>query len=247
MTVSFVIPAYNEEKRISQCLHSVMREREASGCRVEIVVVDNASTDRTAAIASALPGVRVVREPRKGLLFARQRGFQESKGELLACIDADTILTRGWIERAVRAFQRNPRLVCLSGPYVYHDLSSVTKLFVALWYLAALLLMGYLVQYVFRRSAMLQGGNYVVRRSALAEIGGYDTSIAFFGEDIDLACRLVRTGDVRFTFRLPIRTSGRRLKKEGVVLTAANYAANSFSVLARGRPSTHRYSDVRDA
>lgn len=246
MTISFVIPAHNEERRIAQCLCSVTRESGACGHAVEILVVDNASTDRTAAIASALPGVRVVREPRKGLLFARQRGFQESTGDLLACIDADTILTRGWITRAVRAFERNPRLVCLSGPYVYHDLSSVTKLFVTLWYVAALLFLGYLTQYVLRKSAMLQGGNYVVRRTALEAIGGYDTRIAFYGEDIELACRLVRTGVVRFSFRLPIQTSGRRLKKEGVVLTAATYAANTFSVLARGRPSTNRYSDIRD-
>ncbi len=246
MTMSFVIPAYNEERTIGRCLASVLREKERFAGDVEIIVVDNACTDRTAAIASAMPGVRVVREPRKGLSFARQAGYLAARGDLVACIDADSILTPGWIHRAVDAFQRNPRLAALSGPYFYYDLSSLTQLFVLLWYGVSVLLLNYLAQYVFRRGAMLQGGNYVVRRSALQRIGGYDTAVVFHGEDTHLACRLIDTGIVRFTFRFPLRTSGRRLKKEGVILTASTYASNGLSILIRGKPTSHRYTDVRD-
>ena len=246
MKMSFIIPAYNEEAYIGACIRSVRREIRACGCTGEIIVVNNASTDRTAAVASAWPDVRVVFEPRKGLLFARQRGFEESSGELLACIDADTMVPRGWITRAIRAFDRSRRLACLSGPYVYYDLSPVVRVVVALWYMVALLLVGYVVQYLLHSGSLLQGGNYILRRSALEKIGGYNTGIAFYGEDTDLARRLARVGTVRFTLRLPLSASGRRLRKEGVFQTGVAYALNGLSVLVRGRPSTQRYTDIRE-
>ncbi len=244
--LSFVIPAYNEEAGIEACLRSVLRQVRASGCAAEVIVVDNASTDRTGAVAAAVPGVRVVREPQKGLLFARQRGFEEARGDLVACIDADSTLRPGWIPRAVRAFARSPRLVCLTGPYVYDGVSAVARIFVVLWYAAALLLLGFVTQYVLRTGSLVQGGNYVVRRSALARIGGYNTGIAFYGEDTDLACRLIRAGTVRFSFLFPLRTSGRRLRAEGVFATAVEYALNGLAVLMRGSPSTSRYTDIRE-
>jgi glycosyltransferase involved in cell wall biosynthesis len=246
MKMSFVIPAYNEEACIGACITSVCRQLRASAHEGEIIVVNNASTDRTAEVASAWPEVRVVSEPRKGLLYARQRGFEESHGDLLACIDADTVVPKGWISTALRAFDRNAMLACLSGPYLYYDLSPALRVIVILWYLVADLFLGYLNQYFFRTGAMIQGGNYVVRRSALEKIGGYDTRIAFFGEDTDLARRLIRVGRVRFTFRLSLPASARRLRREGVFQTGVAYAVNGISVLTRGRPSTQKYTDIRE-
>jgi glycosyltransferase involved in cell wall biosynthesis len=246
MMISFVIPAYNEERNIRRCIASVLRDARGCGHDVEIIVVDNACTDRTAAIASSMPGVRVVSEPRKGIVFARQAGFLASRGELLACIDADSMIKKGWIRRAVTAFERSPRLAALSGPYLYYDLSSFTQLLVVLWYVGASVLFGHIIQYVFRRSAMLQGGNYVVRRCCMQRIGGYDMTITFYGEDIALATRLVSAGRVRFDFFFMLRTSGRRLRKEGVIVTGARYAANALSVFARGSAVSHRYTDIRE-
>jgi len=246
MKMSFVIPAYNEEASIGACIRAVRRRVRAAGCDAEIIVVNNASTDRTGEVASAWPGVRVIFEPRKGLLHARQRGFEESRGELLACIDADTLVPRGWIEKGLRAFARSPQLMCLTGPYMYHDLSPLVRVIVILWYMVSDLWAGYINQYIFRTGALIQGGNYIVRRSALEKIGGYDTSIAFYGEDTALARRLIPFGKVRFSFRLSLPASGRRLRKEGVLWTGVAYAANGISVLARGRPSTHRYTDIRE-
>ena len=63
--ISFVIPAYNEEKFIGQCLESVIKEVDRRSLRAEIIVVNNASTDRTKEIASSHKGVLVVDEPKK--------------------------------------------------------------------------------------------------------------------------------------------------------------------------------------
>jgi glycosyltransferase involved in cell wall biosynthesis len=76
MKISFVIPAYNEEAVIAKCLESVQKELTRTPCEVEVVVVNNASTDKTREIALTFPGVRVVNEEKKGLVFARAAGDQ---------------------------------------------------------------------------------------------------------------------------------------------------------------------------
>jgi hypothetical protein len=53
-------------------------------------------------------------------------------------------------------------------------------------------------------------------------------------------------GIVRFSFLFRLRTSGRRIRKEGVIATGSNYAFNGLSVLIRGRPASHRYTDIRE-
>jgi glycosyltransferase involved in cell wall biosynthesis len=67
MKLSFVIPAHNEEETIGQCLLSIMRELERGSYNIEVIVVNNASTDATGEIARRYPGVVVVDEPKKGL------------------------------------------------------------------------------------------------------------------------------------------------------------------------------------
>ncbi len=82
---------------------------------------------------------------------------------------------------------------------------------------------GYLVSAVSKRvtgkGAMVQGGNFILRRAVLDQIGGYDTSIEFYGEDTDVARRVSEVGRVRWTFALPIYSSARRMKGEGIVVT----------------------------
>ena len=97
MRLSFVVPAYNEEAYLPACLESILAQTRELGDTVEIIVVNNASTDRTREVALGYPGVRVVDEPRKGLTFARQAGFAASTGELIANVDSDSRLTPGWV------------------------------------------------------------------------------------------------------------------------------------------------------
>jgi glycosyltransferase involved in cell wall biosynthesis len=244
MKVSVVIPAYNEAGYIGRCLKSVVREVRRSGLEAEIIVVDNASTDETARIVSGFPGVRLVHEPRRGLSSARSRGYKESGGELIANLDADCIMTPGWLTKAVRAFDRNHRLVCLSGPFVYYDLPDLPKIITLVFYVFGSLL-STVSQYVLGTGGVAQGGNFTVRRTALDKVGGYDVSIEFHGEDTDVAKRLARVGAVRFSLRYPIRSSGRRLAREGVLHAGYVSAMNNFFVLFYGRPLTRTHSDIR--
>jgi len=244
MDLAFVIPAYNEELLIADCLKSIIRETENSGARVEIIVVNNASTDKTGEIARSFPQVIVVDESKKGLVHARHAGFEASSSELVANIDADTQLPKGWIRTVITTFEKCPDLVALSGPYVYHDMAWYNRALVRGFYYFAYL--AYLLnRFVFRIGSMIQGGNFVFKRSAWNKAGGFDRSIAFYGEDTDVAIRLHKVGQVKWTFKLPMYTSGRRLEEEGVFKTAGIYTLNYLWVTFFGKPYTKNYNDVR--
>lgn len=86
--VSIVIPAYNEEKTISLIISKVQAAK-VCGLEKEIIVVDNNSIDRTFEVAQSLPGIRVLKETRKGKGAAVKKGFKEATGEILLIQDAD--------------------------------------------------------------------------------------------------------------------------------------------------------------
>ncbi len=191
MRLSFVVPAYNEEMYLPACLESILAQTQGMGDSVEIIVVNNASADRTREVALSYPGVRVVDEPRKGLTYARQAGFAASKGELIANVDSDSRLTEGWVAKVLAAFEEQPKLVALSGPFIYYDLTPRQRVSVQVFYAAAFLVYA-LNRYVLRAGSMVQGGNFVLRRKALEEIGGFNLAISFYGEDTDIARRINR-------------------------------------------------------
>ena len=95
--------------------------------------------------------------------------------------------------------------------------------------------------------ALAQGGNFVVRRSMLDQVGGFDTSLTFWGEDADAAIRLSRVGLVAWSMRLSMKTSARRLIKEGVFRAGRIYTVNNILMLFRGRPLRRRHRDIRAA
>lgn len=246
MKLAFVIPAYNEEALIGDCLKAVVAEVKRSGADAEIVVVNNASTDKTKEIAQEFEGVTVVDETKKGLVHARRAGFEATTAPLVANIDADTLVPEGWITTVLDEYEKNPKLVGLSGPYIYYDLSWWNQFLVKGFYHLSYAV--YLLnRFVLRVGSMIQGGNFVISRDAWLKAGGFDTSISFYGEDTDVAVRLSRVGPVKWTYKLKMLTSGRRLASEGVFKTAGTYTLNYFWVTFRGKPVTQDYTDVRPA
>jgi len=258
MLLSFVVPAYNEEAYLGACLESILDQTRGLEHITEIIVVNNASTDRTREIALSYisndrPRVRVVDELRKGLPYARQAGFLASTGSLIANVDADSRLTLGWVEQVLITFHdheaRNNKnearpLVSLSGPLVYYDLTPRQSRLVNVFYGIAWLT--YATKYILRVGSMVQGGNFVLSRAALEAIGGYDTSITFYGEDTDIARRLHAVGKVLFTFDLKMLSSARRLKHEGMLTIAFRYGLNYFWTTFFKRPFTREHIDIRE-
>jgi len=244
IAISFVVPAHNEEKHLARTLTAILSEIRRSDCAAEVIVVNNASTDGTADLATSFPDVIVVDEPVKSLVQARRAGFLRAGGMLIANVDADTIITEGWLDRVVQEFRRRPDLVALSGPYIYYDVSKRARAAVRAFYV-----MGYLFyvinRFVLRVGSMLQGGNFVVRRAALEQIGGYNPMFSFYGEDTDLARRLNAVGAVKFTFGLPALSSGRRLIEEGFLRIGLRYSMNFVWATFLHRPFTDDWIDVR--
>jgi glycosyltransferase involved in cell wall biosynthesis len=245
MVLSFVIPAFNEEFYLADCIESILEQTRGLEQITEIIVVNNASSDGTREVALRYPQVRLVDEPRKGLTFARQAGFLASRGSLIANVDADSRLTGGWVDRVLRTFEAEPELVALSGPFVYYDLTRRQRVFVHIFYLVAW--MSYAInRYLLRVGSMVQGGNFIVSRAALERIGGFNLDISFYGEDTDIARRLHSVGEVMFTFDLRMFSSARRLKGEGMITMAARYSINYFWTMFFKRPYTHRHIDIRE-
>ena len=236
MNISLVIPAHNEEKYIGACLAAAIKH--SHGLLFEILVVNNQSNDRTEEIALTFPNVRVVSEPQKGLVFTRQRGFLEARGDILAYIDADTLMPEGWCEQIHKEFENNPRLALLSGPYSYFDVSAFQNLLVRLYYITSIPVY-WLVGY------MATGGNFAIRKDVLVKMKGFDTTISFYGEDTNIARRAHEFGKVKFKQGFTMATSGRRFAEQGFLSTAYTYVINFFSEVIRHRPATKEYNDFR--
>lgn len=235
--ISLVIPAHNEEQYIRGCLESAISN--SNGKFFEIIVIDNASSDKTSEIAKEFSGVKIFKEEKKGTSHARQRGLDEVAGEFIAFIDADTRIPAGWIEKAEKEFSKNKNVICLSGPYKYYDGHSLKNNIVNFfWWLAAP------IAYRFT-GYMILGGNFIVKKSALEDIGGFDHNVKFYGDDTNLARRLSKVGKVKFDMNFFIYTSNRRFEHEGVFETCWRYGVNFLWQVLFHKSFTEKYHDVR--
>lgn len=237
MTITVAIPAYNEENYIGDCIKAVLAA--ATDNLLEILVINNASTDKTAEVAAKFPKVRVINEPQKGLTKARQRALLEAKGDLLAFVDADNRVPAHWFSLINYEYGHYPNLVCLSGPYYYFGLPGWQNLLARSFIYTIVMPLYHLVGY------MALGGNFVAKKSALKEIGGFDVSISFYGEDTNIARRLYAVGKVQFMRKFFVYASGRRGTGEGFFKGGLTYLVNYLSEVFLKKPVTNKYTDLR--
>jgi len=219
MKVSVVIPAYNEEKNIAKTIESILAQNYHN---FEVIVVNNASTDKTADVASTFP-VKVVHEPIKGLLSARERGRLESSGDIIVNIDADCLPDPDWISRGVSLFSENC-IIAVTGPYDYYDGSKLFRHGSLLTQKHVYLVMSKFLQSSYiKKGAVLIGGNNFIRAEVLKKAGGYTTAIKFYGEDTDTAKKIARFGKILFSPTLTMKTSARRFQAEGTINIMLKY------------------------
>ena len=112
--ISFIVPCFNEEKYIGECIRSI--KSEVQNIPHEIIVVDNNCTDNTTFVAT-IEGATVVTETQKGVVFAKQKGYQTAKYDLIANIDADSRLCKGWVEIALKNIGRPLGNTALIGAF----------------------------------------------------------------------------------------------------------------------------------
>lgn len=242
LRTSVIVCAHNEARYLSACLHSLLAQTRLPD---EILVINNASTDATGAVAARVPGVRVVDEPRKGLVVARETGRRHATGDLLAYIDADCRAPLTWLARVTARFERDPALAALSAPYRFYDWDWWGRLLIRAYDLTLAPATQVLVKHVLRVGTIFYGGNFAVRREALERIGGFDTSIDFHGEDTNLGRRLLGIGTVRLCHDCWLHTSARRYVAMGKGAVFRLYIRNFTSELLHHRPKDTSHVDVR--
>jgi glycosyltransferase involved in cell wall biosynthesis len=104
LTLSIIIPAYNEEHHLKNCLETISAQTEKPD---EVIVVDNNSTDATADVARSFPFVTYINEPKHGIVYGRNAGFDRSKSDVIGRIDADTRLPGDWVAK-IKFFYSDP-------------------------------------------------------------------------------------------------------------------------------------------
>ncbi|MBI3619651.1 glycosyltransferase family 2 protein [Candidatus Roizmanbacteria bacterium] len=198
--ISVVIPAYNEEKRLGECLSHLAKQQERPD---EIIVVDNDSTDATTLIAKSC-GVRVVREKQRGMIFARNRGFNEAYFPIIARTDADCLPPPEWIKIIKHDFATGD-IDGLTGPVIFYDLPFRTAIFDTLYLNFVKLLQS--------SKETLQGPNMIITRSMWKRVK-HDVCLTDkqVHEDVDLAIHILAAhGVIRRNPRLIMCSSGRRI------------------------------------
>ncbi len=113
LNISVVIPVYSEEKVIKSCLEALTPQLKNGD---EIIVVDNNSKDNTVKIITKFyPQVKVLSEKKQGVTYARNRGFDEAACPVIARIDADTVVAKGWLDVIREKFTNHPDIDAMSG------------------------------------------------------------------------------------------------------------------------------------
>ncbi len=190
-TVSLVIPAYNEESHLAACLESIARQ---SVQPLEVIVVDNNSTDQTAAIASRYPFVTILHETQQGVVYARNTGFNAARGDIIGRTDADGRLAEDWVETVQNIFMEHS-IDAVSGSVGYRDVG-LKKVFDAVdnrirHYLAA--------RTGVWDELFLYGVNMAIRRSSWRKVREEVCHHRRMHEDMDLAAHMSLIGQtVRF-------------------------------------------------
>jgi peptidoglycan-N-acetylglucosamine deacetylase len=191
--VTVLVPAYNEAKVIASTVASLLRGRYAN---LEVLVVDDGSTDDTAAVVEDLartdPRVRCLRRRNGGKARAANAGLREARGEIVVAVDADTVVSSSAIARMVAHFA-DPRVTAVCGNVEVGNVRSAFTGFQAVEYVTS--------QNFDRRAfaamnciGVVPGALGAWRRDAVLAVGGYshDTLV----EDADLTLSLLRAGAV---------------------------------------------------
>lgn len=220
-----IIPHYNDVTRLRRCLDALMANDHAG---VEIIVVDNGSTESLDGVIPAFPGIRFVTEPEKGAAAARNRGVRETTAPLLFFIDADCVAAPDWLSVARRVA---PMADLIGGRVDVFDETppprSGAEGFEAVF------------AFNFRNYIEVQGftgaGNLVTRRDVFEDVGGFRGGVS---EDLDWSKRAVAMG-YRLIYRddlvvsHPSRSDWAALRHKWRRMTQELFATNGKTPRAR--------------
>jgi glycosyltransferase involved in cell wall biosynthesis len=205
-TLSIVVPAFDESAHISECLDALLVQSEQIH---EIIVVDNNSTDDTADIVAEygrqFPQVILLRESERGVVHARNAGFDHASGSIIGRIDADTRIEPGWVESVLDFFDRRLDYVAVTGPIYLYD-SPWARPY------RAFVNRSVRKKPSEQRVSAASGNNFAIRKSAWEAVRDRTSLRTDLHEDIDLSLCLNKLGlRIAQIASMRVEVSGRRL------------------------------------
>lgn len=185
--VSLILPVLNGERTLKACLDSVFAQ-DFPLARLEVIVVDNGSSDRTKEIINAFP-VKYVFLAKPSIPAARNAGIQAARGEIIAFTDCDCVLEENWLARIVEAFDAE-KVGAVGGKILTFPSRNAVAQYIDR--------KKYKSQYGQQDSIdyfipWIATGNAAFRRSILEKLGGFDTAFTR-QSDVDLTTRIVLAG-----------------------------------------------------
>lgn len=184
LTLSIVIPAYNEENHLRDCLDAIAAQTVMPD---EVIVVDNNSTDKTVEVALSYPFVRIVHEKQQGITHARNAGFNNATCDIIGRVDADNLVITTWVEH-VKSLFVNPEIAAVTGPMFFYDMPLQED--------------NYMAEHLFKKALhkyhkgfpFLAGNNMAIRSTAWHDVKDETCQVKNIHEDIDLAIHLHNRG-----------------------------------------------------
>ncbi|MCF8057793.1 MAG: glycosyltransferase family 2 protein [Bacteriovoracaceae bacterium] len=190
MKYSIIVCAYNEEENIGSCLRSLKKALEGHGNDVEVIVVDNSSSDNTAReilkiqpIFEGLCLFTKLRIDHVPLSISRNTGISQSSGEFLIFIDADALVHKQWFAKLKACVEANPEKLVFSGKV--ENLSSKDSDFSNTYY-----------RMIIEPSQMaggsrLIGANMALKKSCIEEVGGFSRVTSVRGDEVFVLKKLI--------------------------------------------------------
>lgn len=216
LSITVVICAYNEEEWIAATLDSLTQQRRFPD---EIIVVNNASTDRTSAIIenfiSAHPelNIKQVYEAKQGLHHAREAGWRATSGDIVAITDADIRFPEDWLEIIEASFQNDPEVQAITGIVRYPEAPAFINW--VTWICDQLYQPEGIGKFI-TQEYILNGGNSAYRRSALEAVNGYLDKPSDLLEDRYMSRQMHEANfKIKFVRNLKVWHSFRRFEKDG--------------------------------
>lgn len=206
LTLSIVIPCYNEEKYIGSCLDSIADQQTPPD---EVIVVDNNCTDNTIEIARKYSFVKVIKESKQGPLHARNAGFMAVSSDLIGRIDADTKISPNWVEYAKDRFIEDPELIGLTGTALAQTNALFKKSPYSTFFPSNFLRYNRCLY----RANTFWGANQVCRKcDFLNVIDALAKDDLNYHEDIDLSLALISRGaKIKYDSKLLVTVDGMRM------------------------------------
>lgn len=187
--VSIIIPVYNEEKNIRNCLEAI-QQSDYPEEKKEVILVDDGSTDRTVKIARKFKGVRIVSQKHKGKVDALNLGISNSSKNILITLDSDVMVERDFIRNIVKPFS-DPNVGAVSGAAKVANGNTILTAFQSIEYVYNSLLMDSFSK-VFGTSLWFWGALSSFRKDILLKVGGFKKTSET--EDFDAMVRIKRHG-----------------------------------------------------